>query len=242
MHNTNQPHTERFYVLENPPVGSLEDRIGGMSVYQHAPILGEAPRCERCGKFRGLMRWLPPYEVDIETWGQEFGDIATLGRELVLSERLKLLCESIPVIGLTDFEEAQVISVRTHKKIRSEIPRYFRTEVLTSSAIVDQKASGFEWEDERAVCEVCLFGPLKRYQSVILIPGTWKGEHIFYAKGSPVNILVSEEFQRICQIHGMRNAFFITAETYSYDFHPWEIPKSGSRRNGDPQKRFPNGF
>jgi hypothetical protein len=38
--------------------------------------LAEAPRCPTCGRFVGMLKWQPPYRVEMDTWGDHFGDLA----------------------------------------------------------------------------------------------------------------------------------------------------------------------
>jgi hypothetical protein len=37
----------------------------------------------------GMMKWLPPYQIELETWGRRYGEIVmTSGSDLILSERI----------------------------------------------------------------------------------------------------------------------------------------------------------
>jgi hypothetical protein len=49
----------------------------------------------------GSIRWLPPYRVEIETWGEAFGDVV-FGRanDLLVSERFAFLWEEARLVGI----------------------------------------------------------------------------------------------------------------------------------------------
>jgi hypothetical protein len=63
---------------------------------------------------------------------------------------------------------------------------------------------------------------LRRWQRVILEPGSWTGEDIFHARGLPATYITSERFKEVCERYRIANAVLIPAEEYGYDFYPWE--------------------
>jgi hypothetical protein len=77
-----------FFILEEPRPGSPQDIAHGTRALKEEGFkVGPAPRCPACGGFIGLLRWLPPFRVELETWGKEFGDVIHIGDELLVSER-----------------------------------------------------------------------------------------------------------------------------------------------------------
>jgi len=86
------------------------------------------------------------------------------------------------------------------------------------------EASGIEWGGDRPICLVCRQGQLlKRWKRVVIDAGTWTGEDVFYARGMPGTILVSERFKEVCERHGVQNAAFLPAEECFRESCPWEI-------------------
>ena len=151
------PH--QFYVLEEARPGSPEDDMGGTSALKEEGFeVGDAPKCPKCGRFIGMLTWLPPFRVEIETWGREFGDVVKAGaNDLVVSLRFKQLYERHQLKGLLGFEPVEIVRVKRHRKFNAELPKYFKASLVHSQASIDQNASGFEWQDDQPVCPECLW-------------------------------------------------------------------------------------
>ena len=213
---------DRFYVMREAGVGSPEDKVGGTRAMRaEASNQGDAPKCPACGQAIGLLTWLPPYQVDIELWGKQFGDILIEGSEdLLVSDRFKLLYQSHQLAGLDGFEPVEIVSIKPRRKSHAELPRYFKACRIRTRAAVDQAASGFRWNNKAPICPECLRKKnclsLKAYKSITIKPGTWKGEDIFHARGSPENFLVSQRFKDVCVENELRNVVFLPAESFSW--------------------------
>lgn len=78
-----------IYLLQNPgPVGKATTDFLPSEPHN----VGDAPRCPACNRFVGMLRWQPPFRVEVETWGSTFGDIAFgPGDSLLVSEGLASL-------------------------------------------------------------------------------------------------------------------------------------------------------
>jgi len=213
----------QFFVLDRTPTGADEAaRTDALAV--EGTQFGEAPRCNACGAYVGMRRWLPPYAVELETWGVEFGDLAikSVGTDLLVSEKFKALWECYGLSRLSGFEPVEVVAVKAHLKLRGNLPPYFRAAVSRSQTLVDVTASEFEW-DEQPPCQVCRVGKIiKRWKRLVIDEATWTGEDIFVARGLSGSIVVSERFTELCETNGVKNAVFIPAEDFSRDFYPWE--------------------
>jgi hypothetical protein len=218
----------QFYVLEPPRPGSPEDALGGTSALLEAGFnVGDAPKCPKCGRFIGMLIWLPPFRVELETWGNEFGDIIDAGgNDLLVSHRFKRHYEAHHLKGLIGFEPVEIIKVKRHRKSSAVLPEYFRASVIRSQTGIDQEASGFEWEDDQPLCPECLLkqasGTLRGYKGIIINSGSWTGEDIFYPRGSPVYFIVSRRFRDICVENQLKNVVFLPAERYAWHKKPGE--------------------
>jgi hypothetical protein len=213
-----------FFVLNETPTGSNEEaRVDVLDA--DGTNHGDASRCESCGEYVGMREWLPPYRVELDLWGREFGDVAPmLGDDLLVSERFKALWQRSGLSGLSDFAPVEVVKVRRHRrlKLRAEPPPYFRAAVTHSRTTIDFAASGFEWDNPPTCMECRLARLLKRWNRVIIDQATWNGEDVFVARGLPGTVIVSRRFKEWCEDHAIKNAVFIPAEEYAYDFYPWE--------------------
>jgi hypothetical protein len=212
-----------FYVLQQAWPGTREYDRGGLRVLSkpgHEP--GSAPRCPGCGSFVGLLEWLPPYRVELETFGVEYGDIVRTGDDFVVSDRfLAMYCDA-GLEGLSPFEPVEVVRVIHHCGRPAEpLPNYFKTDIPYSQTTVDQKASGFVWTNTTPLCPVCLYNNrLRSCRRLIIEPGTWTGEDVFFPRGG-TRIVVTERFKNVFERDRLRNAEFFLAEEFSYDeFRP----------------------
>lgn len=201
----------------------LENGDGAYTnVYAVDTRQGEAPSCPKCNRVIGMLPRLPPIRVEIELFGYYFGDVAFRGTQLLVSSRLRDLLIKSQLTGLYDFNPVEIIHVKSRKrKLRNECPIYFLANVKRSRAAIDTAASEFEYESG-PVCSECRRGnSLKRWSRIIIEPGTWSGEAIFYPRGLN-EILVTEQFREMYIANGLRNGVFIPAEEFGHDFYPWE--------------------
>jgi hypothetical protein len=213
-----------FFVLREPKPGSPQDRAHGTRASPEEGFnVGPAPRCPACGSFVGLLRWLPPYRVELETWGREFGDVMITGEELLVSERFKGTYTRSGLRGLLGFEPVEVIKVKRHRRCGGEPPRYFKAEVVRSETTVDLVASEAEWEGGELECPVCLdhSGTFLRQKRVVIKSETWTGHDIFHARGG-TNFVASRRMKETCEANEIKNAVWIPASDFEVDYYPSE--------------------
>ena len=189
---------------------------------------GDAPTCEKCGGFVGLLTCLPPYRVEIELWDSIFGDVAFgPGGDLLVSERFRTVWQERGLTGLQGFDAVEVARVKRHKRNKpglSARPDYYRVSAVRSQAAIDDTRSGLEREGGE-VCPACRTGErggAKRTRRIVLEPDTWTGEDIFIVRGLPGTRLASERFKSFFDDYEITSATLIPAEDYSFDFYPWE--------------------
>ena len=194
---------------------------------------GEAPRCSICGYYTGLMPLLPPIRVELETWGKSYGDIAWGPcNELLFSDRFMEMYQKHSLVGLINIAPAEIVKVKSRRKLRQPVPNYYCCRSMQSRAVIDDIKSGLV-RDEHWTCGECRTGGIiKRTKRVLLEAGSWSGEDIFYARGLPGTILVSEKFSALCREYKISNCLLIPAEKYSFDYYPWEK---------NPDEREPHG-
>jgi hypothetical protein len=185
--------------------------------------MAPGPRCSACGRIVGMRRWLPPYRVELETWGLEFGDVMTAGDELVVSERFKDTYCAHLLAGLANFEPVEVVHVRRHRKKIGALPKYYKAEVVRSETTVDQVASGYEWDGAGAACPACLHreGTFLRHKRVVIKAETWTWHDIFHARGG-VNFVASGRMKEACESSSIRNISWVPSHEFELDFYPSE--------------------
>lgn len=209
-----------FFVLRNPEVDD------GDAVTDFRPIAGastgNAPRCEACGSYVGMLPLLPPVGIELESWGSSWGDIVFgVGDQLLISQKVKEAVAEAGLHGFTSLDPVEVKKVTRHRKsLRHDPPDYWLASIVRSKAMLDASASGLE-RDEGAVCSACgLGGLMKRVRCVVLQPGTWSGEDIFFARGLPGTILTSERFKSLCNTARFTNFSLVGTEVYGFDHYP----------------------
>lgn len=212
----------KFFVLQNPRAGR------GEAVTDFVPVdgalMGDAPRCPVCEKYIGLRPLTPPVTVELEGWGASWGDIAFGPADQVLiSGRLKTAFAEAGLSGFTRFDPVLVAKTKRRRpSISGSPPEYWLGTVARSQAMLDESASGLE-RDDGTVCPECgLAGVNKRLRRVVLRPDTWSGEDVFFARGLPGTILVSERFKSLCETAGLTNCSLVDAEKFSFDHYPQE--------------------
>lgn len=216
-----------FFVLDHPkdPVDNALTDFLPASGWKR----GEAPRCPKCGGFIGMIPELPPFRVELETWGRRFGDLVFgVGNDVLVSERFKDAFLSSGLTGFSGFLPAQVTKVIARRgRVPPSMPNYFMAAPGRSRAVVDDRASGIGYE-RRWTCEECRIGHMKRLRTLVLEPGTWSGEDVFIARGLPGTIITSEPFKQFCDRHAFTNCLLVPAAQHHFDHFPWERATSGN--------------
>lgn len=211
----------KFFVLQNPKA----DR--GDAVTDYLPVegsrTGDAPRCSVCGKFLGMLPLLPPVRVELEAWGPRWGDVAFgPGDQLLVSDKLKKLFTEAGLVGFVRLDPVEIVRATRRKPGAGDPPNYWLASIQRSRAALDESASGLV-RDEAPTCEECRVGGIiKRARRIFLQAGAWSGEDVFFARGLPGTVLVSERFKRLCQDNDLANCSLVAAETFSFDHYPQE--------------------
>jgi hypothetical protein len=206
-------------VLQNP--GSN----GGDAVTDFLPIEGSkrgvAPRCDLCGRFFRVMPLLPPVRIELTAWGTRWGDIAFgPGDQLLVSEKFRRLFAAANLSGIESFAPVEIVAARTRSKGLVDAPRYWLASIVLSRAAVDDLASGLV-RDDGPVCGVCrLGGIIKRVRRVVLEENTCSGEDIFYARGLPGTVLVSQRFKSLCEANDLSNCSLVAGNAFHIDYYP----------------------
>ena len=213
----------QFFVFRKPEAGSPEDRSGRSdAIKEEGFSVGDAIRGPVCNRPLSMLKWLPPYRIELESWGKHYGDVADVGDDLIVSERFMHVFSGCGLKGLVNVEPVEIVKLVHHRgKPMEPLPKYFKATVVRSQTAIDQEASGYVWEDQSKVCSECLFDTLKRYRALIVQAETWSGDDVFYPRGGN-GPLVSDRFKTAFVQNSLKGAIFVPAEDDCYDFFPWE--------------------
>lgn len=180
---------------------------------------GGAPRCGHCGRFIGMLTWLPPYRVELELYGDSFGDFATgPGNELLLTERFADAFRAERLTGLLGFHPVEVVRVRRKRKGPkvTHVPGYRVVTACFGRAAVDEGRSRIR-RAEPVSCPECRCTGVDTIHGFALEPGTWAGEDVFRPRGLQGDVVVSERFAEFVQRHGFTNMRLTPIEEYVWD-------------------------
>lgn len=221
-----------FFILDRARPDSQEDRLARTDFLERIDPetetirTGDACVCLRCSDYVGMLKWLPPYEVELECWGKEFGDICFDTGELIVSERFKRLYEEWSLTGLTNFDPVKILSIVRRRRIKGDPPPYFYVQVNRTRAAIDQLASGFVWKVP-PTCDECRLGrDLERFERIIIEPQTWTGEDIYIPRGLSC-FVTSPKFRQFYETNKITGARLVPADQYWYDSYGWKKTKEG---------------
>jgi hypothetical protein len=209
--------SSRFFVLTK---GALWSRYDA-DVDTVEPInRADAPRCPRCEKFIGLLKWLPPYRVKLELHGEELGDfIKKSPYDLLISERFAEAFRAEGLTGLEGFHPVEVLRVRRMKKGSRKpltVPRYSVVSTCFGPAAVDPVLNRMRIS-EPPTCPECRMTRVDAIHGFVLEPGTWGGEDIFRPRGLVGDLVVSERFKHFVERHELTNMVLTPTEQYVWD-------------------------
>ncbi|HYO67494.1 MAG TPA: hypothetical protein VEU33_15570 [Archangium sp.] len=212
---TEQPSAPRFFVLEHEAWGTHDMIFTKASPANSAA----APRCPVCGTILGMRLWLPPYQGEVELYGEAFGDFMDgPAYDVLISERMAEAFQADGLTGLQGFHPVDVVRVRRRRKKSQplEVPRYFAVTPCFGRAAVDEVRSRLRIR-EPMTCAECRSIEVNSIHGLSLIPGTWAGEDVFRPRGIQGFILVSERFADFVQRHALTNMKLIPTEEFVWD-------------------------
>lgn len=201
-----------FYIIDKKTFTS------SFSVAEKAePIIYADPDyCNKCKKPMSMKKWLPPYRVILEN--QIYGDfIYGSFTEMLASEKFMSAYKKSSLKGIADFHLVKIVKIRHKKKNDLKPPQYYKIQIIRTETLIDEKLSSFEREFDfgQTYCETCrIGGVINSFNGIFLIESTWTGEDIFYAKGLPGEIIVTQDFVDFASNCKFTNIDFVKAIKY----------------------------
>ncbi len=220
----------QFYVLDDEPV--MSDWVYKTEGAEIEPIhRGEAPTCPKCGKYAGMLQWLPPYRAEVKAFGKQLGDVAfATGNDLLVSDKFRSAWERAGLRGIVAFGPLERIRVRPARLGRGATPVYFHIAARRWGTRVDPDRSLIEY-DERYRCEKCGSPNVETVRGFSIDESSWTGEDIFRPWGLSSDIVVSDRVRQLLDDYGLTNVNLVRTEDYLYDPHNewtpcvWQLPE-----------------
>lgn len=219
----------RFYVFD--PAKSDETDADTTCIRADTRRVGPAPRCPVCDRPVGMLRLLPPLQVEMALGGTRFGDLVfgLSATDLVVSERFRDAFAQSGLTGLSGFTPVEITEIITRLgRVPMPVPNYFMAETARSRAIIDDRACGIDYS-RPWTCKECKTGGIDRLRRLVLEPGSWSGEDVFIARGLPGTIITSQRFKDFCDRKAFSNCALVDADHYRFDFFP-EYGSSAARK------------
>jgi hypothetical protein len=205
--------TERFYVL-------LADRDSeyDTEMLEDDPVtLGEAPRCDLCGRFIGGRAWLPPHRAELVLHCSSWGDLAfRVGDEadVLMSASLVAKWGEAGLTGLSGFEPVEITRVRGSQE---PPPNYVHVAVDVGGAAIAEARSSLDRSEEVA-CGRCHYaGVISAVHGFAIERDGWTGSDVFTPRGLPGSVVASGRFKAWVESHNVTNVRFEPTETYEWD-------------------------
>lgn len=204
----------KFYVINNHLFEDTEFAYG--EEFNDDFNTGDAERCDKCGAALTSLKWLPPYEVKLSN--PVFGDFVFGTIEpFLVSEHFKNEYEKSNLKGIQNFAPVTIKEVNNNRT-KEQPPNYFLVNIRLSETLIDEEKSNLKREGKTQCPECRMGGIIKGFKGLYLLESSWNGEDIFYAKGLPGTIFVSERFKNFVEDRNISNIELIEAEKATPQF------------------------
>jgi len=196
----------KYYIINNELFDNTEfaysERFGKINS-------GEAIRCNECGSFLSMLKWLPPYQLKVSK--KNLGDfIFGTQNGFVLSEKAKTLFEQSGQKGLNNFKKVELY----YKMVKLE-SNYYYPEITLSDVRINIKKSGLRFDSQKE-CDCCQKAGriIKDMKGVFFENENQINEDVFFTKMLSGTITVSENFISFVNKYKLTNLKFIEVEKY----------------------------
>ncbi len=204
----------RFFVLKKLNEGQHDTEASTVK-----PNIGPALRCPQCGDTIGALCWQPPYRVELELYGKDFGDLVkSAGGDLLVTERFAEDFKAEGLTGLSGFHPVEVLRVRRRGRgpKPGPPPRYLLVTPAYGQPALDMERSRLRTSKPIA-CSWCRYTGIDAIDGLVLEEGTWRGEDVFRPRGLWGTVIVSERFMRFAERHAMSHFALVPIEKYVVD-------------------------
>lgn len=178
---------------------------------------GGPPLCPECGGPIASRVWLPPYSVEVKTYGKAFGDFAFLAASKFLMS--KHAAEAWTAAGLMGVREFHPVDIQSHSPRSIRAPEYFVPVIDTGVTRIDVHGTVImpSATPPHGLCKECLSRSIDAIGKIVIDESSWDGSDIFVARGLPGQVLVTERFVEFVANAEITNASAAPAESFRWD-------------------------
>ena len=181
-------------------------------------LIGDCEKCPACNRPVSMLKWLEPRKIRLTNTNYPDRLTSWLPESIVVSEKVKEICEQESLIGIKSFTPVDVVGVLHMRKSSPTPLKYFSAEVdyilnvrvdVKNTVVFGQK---YDWS-----CELCNPWGTTRDKTVKLALDTsnWKGEDVF--KVFSLGVVVSQKFYNLAQKHNFTNFNLVSVDKYQRD-------------------------
>jgi hypothetical protein len=222
----------RFFVMNELRGGHHDTKFSTVE-----PNIGPAESCPQCRKPLGMLTWQPPYRVELELYGKDFGDLAEgPGGDLLITERFAEDFKTEGLTGFSGFHPVEVTRVRRKRRgpKTGAPPRYLFVLPLHGAPALDMERSRIT-SKKSFTCGWCRSTGVDAVDGLALEAETWQGEDVFRPRGLWGVIIVSERFMRFAERHATSHLTFVPIEKYVWDplglYYPYSVQMEPPNRS-----------
>lgn len=194
------------------------NRVSAFAESEHLTndfAVGEPERCPVCSGAVSMLELLPPIEVKLTNKFLSdfiYGEISPF----IVSENFRNAYLKSNLTGIKGFKEIHVLKIKsTKEKVNL---RFFLPEIVRSEARIDEVSSRFQRTGE-IKCHECKRGTIiESFDRLCLLPNSWSGEDIFYAKWLSGVVFVCDRFMEFIEANKFSNVQSINALGYASQF------------------------
>lgn len=180
---------------------------------------GDADRCVQCDRVVSMLRWLPPFQVELELLDSKpWPSVIPAGaKELLVSTDFVRVWTAAGLRGLEGFEAIAVTRVVRRVRECTALPNYLHARVCPSTAYIDDVASGVV---RRSVsgrpCDWCGGGSPRWYDRLVVREDPACQLDLFTARNATA-LLASERFVKALADGGITDLVLTPADEAWWD-------------------------
>ncbi|HRI67307.1 MAG TPA: hypothetical protein PK156_23855 [Polyangium sp.] len=160
---------------------------------------------------------MPPYGIELKVHGKAPGDVAFCpGDALVVSDRFRVAWETSQLRGL-EFVPVERVRVRPARLGRKPLTYYhIEPPRLTTNTQIDVARSLIEY-NQPITCQRCQSEGVDTIRGFSIDEASWSGEDMFYARGMPGPVIVTDRVRQLRDEFGLTNVNLTPTEKYVWD-------------------------
>jgi hypothetical protein len=198
--------TGQFFVVEAGGAGTSHDTT---VLPAEGSSYGDAPRCEECGQPLAMRRWLPPFRVELQRRGRQWGDFAFFGlAAFLVSDAAVATLAGQDGVSLDGLEEVEVISATP-----GDSPPVYRHVEVPLGGEIDPARSRVAWSPSDEQCGGCSPGCTGVDGFAV---ASWQGDDLFGLRNLSGIVVATQRLKEMALVASLTNLTFTPCSQFSW--------------------------